>query len=741
MSDARISKFALVVGITLLSSTLSTAGSGEYVDIKVEPARDHEVRYTSGNTIYVEGLVDGRWVGRYWTADGRINVPYELYSDDAFAIEVNDVWLSHGWQWVGAHEEPAGRGGAKHFVVELKNTFPAVDLKIHTLVDGTPVLTRWLEIVNNSEKPEFLSGVYPWSSRLWRSADYRSSMTNATDPVFNLGYFTETSHGWEGWLRWTPLKDETAHIRYDVGTGSNDPFFIVRNKAEGNWFIGHLAWTANWDMEFKTDQDAPGGGGMPGLRRDASLWFKIGPWASTPQRVLAPGEAVVTPAVHLGHVEGDLDATVQAMHEHIRNSVLPARRLDRSYRIQYGVPGDQGFMATHFGGDPTVSSGMNEENIKQQIDLAAAIGAELFIVDAGWWDTYGDWTASTKRFPHGLASIADYVHQKGMLFGLYAEVEGARGDWTHCSWCKEHPDWFLPGFKNIVDLTKPEVAAHVEAQLSRMIEDFKLDLYRHDYNTPFTGELGQREHDGIQENMYWRYYEAWYRIIEHIHAKYPNLILQQAAAGGMRNDLGMAGRWHEPYLTDGLNMPHVLRNYSGQTLGQPPENFVIAFGIPAVSPNRGHFDTHLRATFTLATPWLAPVGPSLQDLSSERLEQYRHYVNLYKTFIRPMWPTCKMYHHAPVTAHQGVDADPWFAMEFASPDRAKGWATIVRLAETDSDTYLFRPRGLDPAKSYRVTFDSTGATASIDGARLIQEGLPIRLETALSSELLLFEAQ
>ena len=241
--------------------------------------------------------------------------------------------------------------------------------------------------------------------------------------------------------------------------------------------------------------------------------------------------------------------------------------------------------------------------------------------------------------------------------------------------------------------------------------------------------------------MYWRYYAAWYGILEHIHSKYPNLILQQAAAGGMRNDLGMAGRWHEPYLTDGLNTPHVLRNYSGQTLGQPPENFVIAFGIPAISPNRGHFDTQLRSTFSLATPWLAPVAPTLQDLSPERMERYRYYANLYKTFIRPLWPTCKMYHHAPVTAHQGVEPDPWFAMEFASPDRAKGWATIVRLAETDSDTYLFRPRGLDPAKSYRVTFDSTGTTARIDGARLIQEGLPIRLESALSSELLLFDAQ
>src|SRR5262249_39765152 len=75
-----------------------------YVDVTVAPAPDHDVRYTSGKTIYVEGLVDGRWVGRYWTADGRINVPYELYADDAFGIEVNHLSLSRGWKWIGAHE-------------------------------------------------------------------------------------------------------------------------------------------------------------------------------------------------------------------------------------------------------------------------------------------------------------------------------------------------------------------------------------------------------------------------------------------------------------------------------------------------------------------------------------------------------------------------------------------------------------------------------------------------------------
>jgi hypothetical protein len=122
-------------------------------------------------------------------------------------------------------------------------------------------------------------------------------------------------------------------------------------------------------------------------------------------------------------------------------------------------------------------------------------------------------------------------------------------------------------------------------------------------------------------------------------------------------------------------------------------------------------------------------------------QAYLRYANLYKSFIRPLWPTCRMFHHAPVTDSSGVASSPWFAVEFAAPDRTKGWATIVRMAGGDSDTYLFRPRGLDPARTYRVTFDSTGTTATEEGLRLIQEGLPIRLGSVLSSELLLFEAQ
>ena len=34
-------------------------------------------------------------------------------------------------------------------------------------------------------------------------------------------------------------------------------------------------------------------------------------------------------------------------------------------------------------------------------------------------------------------------------------------------------------------------------------------------------------------------------------------------------------------------------------------------------------------------------------------------------------------------------------MEFASPDRRKGWATVVRLSNSVWDAYLLKPKGLD----------------------------------------------
>ena len=48
-----------------------------------------------------------------WSAGGRINVPYELLAGDAFRLQIEGQWLSSGWRWVGAHEEPRTERGAR----------------------------------------------------------------------------------------------------------------------------------------------------------------------------------------------------------------------------------------------------------------------------------------------------------------------------------------------------------------------------------------------------------------------------------------------------------------------------------------------------------------------------------------------------------------------------------------------------------------------------------------------------
>jgi alpha-galactosidase len=351
-----------------------------------------------------------------------------------------------------------------------------------------------------------------------------------------------------------------TEILCDRGQCYRAPFALVRNEGTGEYAICSLAWSANWHLWLEHGTGDP-----------FRLRFGMGPWAGDALRVMAPGETVRTPAVHLGMIAGDLDHAVQALHRHVRRSVLPARAADRAHLVQFSLPGDQGYLSTRFGD----ASGYTEESVLAAVELAAALGAELFIMDAGWWEVQGDWSVSRVRFPRGLDPIVDRVHEKGMLFGLYAEIEKAA---AHSRVGREHPDWIeWHSPYPVLDLARPEVEAYLEHELISLIERYRLDLFRLDFNTPTDARFEglSSEHHGVAENNFWRYYEAFHRVFARVRTRFPDLILQQAACGGGRNDLAMAAGFHEHYLTDGLRLPYELQNYTGQTLLLPPEVLVI----------------------------------------------------------------------------------------------------------------------------------------------------------------------
>ncbi|GAA1722226.1 hypothetical protein GCM10009765_82780 [Fodinicola feengrottensis] len=73
---------------------------------------------------------------------------------------------------------------------------------------------------------------------------------------------------------------------------------------------------------------------------------------------------------------------------------------------------------------------LTEQHIMQQTDVLAAKlkshGYDYINVDAGWTDGTGDENgrpvALASRFPHGMKYVGDYVHSKGLKFGLYLAV-------------------------------------------------------------------------------------------------------------------------------------------------------------------------------------------------------------------------------------------------------------------------------------------------------------------------------
>lgn len=87
---------------------------------------------------------------------------------------------------------------------------------------------------------------------------------------------------------------------------------------------------------------------------------------------------------------------------------------------------------------------LTEANVLKQTDALAAklkkYGYDHVNIDAGWWmdkawksgfDQYGRQTPDPVRFPHGMKSVADHIHSKGLKAGIYLPVgleKGAYGD-------------------------------------------------------------------------------------------------------------------------------------------------------------------------------------------------------------------------------------------------------------------------------------------------------------------------
>jgi hypothetical protein len=150
----------------------------------------------------------------------------------------------------------------------------------------------------------------------------------------------------------------------------------------------------------------------------------------------------------------------------------------------------------------------------------------------------------------------------------------------------------------------------------------------------------------------------------------------------------------------------------------------------------GDFDFQSRLLL-FVRPSIAFSKPMGSDWNPHMLARLRRLVRTYKELVRPIMATGRIFHHTPEVR----DPEPqgWGVLELASRDGDRGICGLFQLSAPSEPEFLLRLRGIDPPGRYRVTLDNAGQTCEMDGWVLANHGITVRLEGALTSELVLYE--
>jgi len=205
-------------------------------------------------------------------------------------------------------------------------------------------------------------------------------------------------------------------------------------------------------------------------------------------------------------------------------------------------------------GDPTT------KKLMPLIDAAHESGCEYFCIDCGWyddsywWDGVGEWLPSKARFPKGIEEPINYIRSKGMIPGLWLELE-VMG--INCKLADKVPkDWFfrrngvpiIDESRYQLDFRNPEVRAHSDSVIKRIVEEYGVGYIKIDYNiNPGAGT--EKDADSLGDGLlqHTRAYITW---LDGVFERYPDLVIENCGSGGMRMEYSLLARHSIQSVTD-----------------------------------------------------------------------------------------------------------------------------------------------------------------------------------------------
>ncbi|MCR4597486.1 MAG: alpha-galactosidase [Acetatifactor sp.] len=295
--------------------------------------------------------------------------------------------------------------------------------------------------------------------------------------------------------------------------------FVALEDGEGKFVAVQLYHASTWQMELicKEDDTLTVLGGLGD--RDFGQWMKK----------LAPGERFTAPDAVIAQGDSLLDVCdklVKAQHPMISPVDDNMDILFNEYCTTWGNP--------------------SFDNLKKICDKLADKGIKFLVIDSGWygsdawWECVGDWEVNQKRFPGGMKPIADYIRSRGMIPGLWYEMEAVASESKHYNdaahLVKKDGVPLTVGGRRFWDMEDPWVVDYLSEKVIKLLKDAGYGYLKVDYND--TLGMGCDGAESMGEALR-RKVVASQKFFEKIRKEIPGIVIENCSSGGHRLEPSM----------------------------------------------------------------------------------------------------------------------------------------------------------------------------------------------------------
>jgi alpha-galactosidase len=624
--------------------------------------------------------------------------------DTTFRIEDRELTLARnnatGFRHVGADVVDVGIG------LELRLTFENLRdgiraRRVYAIYPQVAVIEAWTELESMNGRSNAVTDLV--SLQLVVDGALATSVDGLAGPAETGGSFAVRHH---------VVSEDAPLVLEEHGRSTQRSLPLVTVASANGTLVAGLMWSGAWRMDLN---------GKPGGRTELTAWLSTTTTSVTPARPVSMPHAIV------GLVEGDEAQVAPALHRFIVSVLRGGRLLEPL--VTYNTWFSSGTL-------------IDEESIERSMQVAAAAGAELFELDAGWYEGAGQrdafdfssglgtWRVDSKKFPHGLRELADRAHGLGMKFGVWVEPErvdlrtvGQPG-MAREAWLMRENGLYEPGVPNdqartaMIDFGNAEAREWVFEKLSQLIANSGADHIKWDNNTWVNNT--RPLYGGGTDDGNFRHVAGLYQLLAALKERFPWLLIENCSGGGNRLDLGLM-RYTDAGWMDDRTSPsaHVRHNLQGLTTFLPPAYLLSYLLHDATEPMHEATDLGLYARSRM--PGVFGLSFPPDSLDERDIERVRAEVDRWKA-LRGLQQTASAVLVSPQVL--GPQSGPWDGTLLVSPGMDQA---VLYAFQNDGEVegVNMHMRGLQRTFEYVVRSDREGELGVMTGASLMDDGLDL----------------